>query len=1075
MIRRRGISDSQRRVVEHPLDRPAVVAAGAGTGKTFTIVERVAALHESGRCPADRILLLTFARKAAAELRARIKRRLGEDAPFCYTFHAFAWHILQTHAYDIGITPETEVIEDAEARVEFRKAFDGYLADTNAAASGFPLWPYNRDEIRTALFALDQRIKQEGRTLEEFRSRALAAAEAFARTPYRELRERYRATRKGRDYKVVTSVTDAGLAQEIAWEKERILASFEILRRFAAGLRERHALTYGDLLLCAERAVRGRPWLRNELQAQYRACVVDEYQDTDRAQHRLLEAIFGQSLSRVMVVGDRLQSIFSFRGAHPENVEIFERAQDSVTYTLVENRRSRQEILDLAHTLIAAGHGDAQRLQSERGEAGSQIVHVSTLWTTADGTPPNLEEARQLEAQAIAQKIAAILGSGELVDVDGQAVPVAPKHIAILSRTKRNVGPVTGALLAAGIPFKLVGGVGFYDAPEIRDSLAWLRLLADPLDSPAVVRVLESPAIGASDAAAARLATGLQRGESAFARRVLVEDLPEGDDLDRAAKVAADAVRRKLDGLAPYAALPVMDALRAVLDTVGIEEFYRTSSDPRAAAALANLTKLEGLARSLAQSTPGAHAADFVAFIEELEGVDFDEREADVSDQDAVTIATIHAAKGLEWPIVFIASVWPQGQNDPRLILDDATGAFVYGENPDGSRSFHYIAIERHADDEGYVQRMDERGEDLEERRLLYVAATRARDRLFISGIRRAPSKQNPLGKPHLYVTEACEWMHSRGWPIDEPMRPAVQASAPMAEPGGLPNPNGIAPSIASAGAAASPLTSAPDETSLNVPLSYSFIARFERCPRQATYKRMLRLPETAVAPPRRAGVADGDEGSIEAPPPDSLLAAGEYGLLLHTALEQWARDKRAGAPLREAGAYVRGAQALLRLAAPEEQLARARGVLSQLMRRLQDWQPVAIEAPFVLDFGREGRPLLVTGYIDLLARDGADDPCLVDYKTGDPTTDHALQLALYKRAAAAVHAVEPKRCFIAQISGGAVALNEVTPVSDAELERRIAEVCRGLLTRDVRARPGAWCWSCGYRGAPCLDYKARR
>jgi ATP-dependent helicase/nuclease subunit A len=1070
VIRRRGISDSQRRVVEHPLDRPAVVAAGAGTGKTFTIVERVAALHESGRCPADRILLLTFARKAAAELRARIKRRLGEDAPFCYTFHAFAWHILQTHAYDIGITPETEVIEDAEARVEFRKAFDGYLADTNAAASGFPLRPYNRDEIRTALFALDQRIKQEGRTLEEFRSRALAAAEAFARTPYRELRERYRATRSGRDYKVVTSVTDLGLAQEIAWERERIQASFEILRRFAARLRERHALTYGDLLLCAERAVREHPRLRNELRAQYRACVVDEYQDTDRAQHRLLEAIFGESLSRVMVVGDSLQSIFSFRGAHPENVKIFERAQDSVTYSLVENRRSRQEILDLAHTLIAAGHGDAQRLQGERGEAGSQIVHVSTLWTKADGTRPSLEEARELEAQAIAQRIAAILHSGELVDVDGQAVPVAPKHVAILSRTKRNVGPLTDALLDAGIPFKLVGGVGFYDAPEIRDSLAWLRLLADPLDSPAAARVLESAAIGASDAAVARLATGLQRGESAFARRVLVEDLPEGDELDRAAKVAADAVRRKLDELAPYAALPVMDVLRAVLDTVGIEQFYRTSSDPRAAAALANLSKLEGLARSFAQSTPGAHAADFVAFIEELEGVDFDEREADVSDQDAVTIATIHAAKGLEWPIVFLASVWPQGQNDPRLILDDATGAFVYGENPDGTRSFHYIAVERHADDEGYLQRMDERGEDLEERRLLYVAATRARDRLFISGVRRAPSKQNPMGKPHAYVAEACEWMHSRGWPIDEPMRSAAQASAlPTAGPSV--SPNGIAPSIVAAAPSSGP---PPRETSLNVPLSYSFIARFEQCPRQATYKRMLRLPETAIAPPRRPGVADGDEGPIEAPPPNSLLAAGEYGLLLHTALEHWALNKRAGVPLRDAGAYVRGAQTLLHLEAPEKQFAHAHGVLSQLMERLQDWQPVAIEAPFVLDFGREGRPLLVTGYIDLLARDGAGDPCLVDYKTGDPTTDHALQLALYKRAAAAVYAVEPKRCFIAQISGSTVTLNEVVAVSDAVLERRIAAVCRGLLTRDVRARPGAWCWSCGYRGAPCLDYKTR-
>lgn len=1071
-VREIVLTSAQRSVVEHPFGKPGVVDAGAGTGKTFTIVERVAALHESGRCRADNILLLTFARKAAAELRARIARRLFDTTPTCSTFHAFAWNILSAHAYDVGISPETTVVEDADARVEFHKAFDEFLADPKAAASGFPLRTFNCEEIRGVLFDLDQKLKQEGISIEGFRQRALAAADAFSRVHYRELLEPYLRETKGKMYKDVAKIDDDAFAQELGWERARIDACADILRRFESRLAARNSLTYADILARAERALRANDALRAELRDRYRCCIVDEYQDTDRAQHRLLEALFGVGLASVLVVGDALQSIFSFRGAQPENVAVFLRAPESTLYTLVENRRSRQEILDLAHASVVIAHNDAQPLRGERGSAGEQIVHVASLWTPGDGTYLPADEARKLEAAAVAKRICQLLASGQHIDAGGASEPISPRHIAILSRTKKNVQPVTRALLELGVPFKLVGGVGFYDAPEIRDMLAWLRLLANPFDSHAVARALQSCAIGASDAIVARLAAGVSRDETGFARRVLVEDLPEGDALDANANEAARRLGRYLDELAPQAALPLLSALRAVLDAIGLERAYRESHDPRAEQALANIAKLEALARSFVEHTPGALPADFVSFINELELVDFDEREADVSSSDAVTIATIHAAKGLEWPFVFVLGVWPKLPNEPRLVVDETSGALLYAENPDGSRSFHYESVTRDADEQGIVARKQSK-ENPEERRLLYVALTRARDRVYVSGLRLKPSKANPHGKPHDYLQEAYDWLSKRGWAADE--RAPDGVSRFTATGGQKPSATDLL--VGRRKARDSHRQDSAREHTLTVPLSYSLIARFERCPRQANYKLVLRLPQVVGAQKHKGLELQAEDSlePLELAAPDSLLSAGEYGQVLHKALERWAVDKRNAHCLNDATVYLDGAVRLLDVAISKKQHDAAQVALDRIMSELHDWQPVQIEAPFALDFGEEGRPLLVTGYLDLLARNARGEACLIDYKTGDPTTDHALQLALYALAAHDVYEMERSECFVGQIDGKDFTLQRIEPLAPAELRKRILAVRDGLLAREDRATPGSWCWTCGYRDAPCRDFRVVR
>ncbi len=1066
-----ALTSAQRRVVDHPLGKPGVVEAGAGTGKTFTIVERVAALHENDICPADRILLLTFARKAAAELRARIARRLNDKTPTCLTFHAFAWSILSSHAYDVGISPEATILEDADARVEFHKAFDEFLDDPKAAASGFPLRTFNCEEIRTALFSIDQRLKQEGLSIEAFRERALTATKAFSAVGYRELLEPYRRPQRGQSHKPVARTYDDAFEKEMAWEQARIKACADILLRFTERLAARNALTYADILVRAERALRENDALRDEVRERYRCCIVDEYQDTDPAQHRLLEALFGAGLASVMVVGDPLQSIFSFRGARPENVAVFLRAPEAVRYTLLENRRSRQEILDLAHASVAVAHNDAQALRGERGVAGEQIVHVTSLWTPGNARYLPADEARQLEATAVAQRICQLLASGQTVSVGEKSEPIAPRHIAILSRTKKNVQPVTRALLDAGVPFKLVGGVGFYEAPEIRDVLAWIRLLANPFDSHAVARALQSSAIGASDAVVAQLARGISRDETAFARRALLEDLPE-DAFDEPAREAARKMRGLLDALAPHAALPLVGALRAVFDTTGIERTYREGHGPRADQALANLVKLEALARSFVAYTPNAQPADFVSFMNELELVDFDEREADVSSSDAVTIATIHAAKGLEWPFVFVLGVWPKLPNELRLFMDKKTGALLYAENPDGSRSFHYESVTRGADERGFVPRKDGGKENPEERRLLYVALTRARDRLFISGLRFKPSKAHPDGKPHDYVQEIYDWLSARAWAADELAPSDVPIFAAFdRRPAAVSLWSG-GPAVTGTGTSGS-----ARETTLALPLSYSLVASFERCPRQATFKLMMRLPEVGENQKQRRHQLQTEEmlDPSELAAPDSLLGAGEYGQVLHKALERWAVDKRNSATIKSPVAYLDGAARLLDVTLSKKQRDEAQAALDRGLRELREWQPVHIEAPFTVDFGEEGKPLLVSGYLDLLARNADGQICLVDYKTGDRAADHALQLALYQFAADEVYGVKNPACFVGQIDGQDFSLQPVDPVAPAALRARILAVRDGLLAFEDRAIAGAWCWTCGYRDAPCRDYRVTR
>jgi DNA helicase-2/ATP-dependent DNA helicase PcrA len=1074
-----GLSPEQQRVVDHPIGVPATVDAGAGTGKTHTVVARVVALHNSGACPASKILLLTFARKAAAELRARVLRELGpgEEPPHCATFHSFAHDVLLDHAYDIGLSPDTVVLEEPDSRLIFRAAYDELvLGRLGVDPTAFPL--RRVDDLVFGLFNAAVKLKQSAVTTAEFERRALDAGVRSHAVEYRELRYRYPKKYRGKEFRVDATIDDAQFAREARDYASRVRAAAALFRRFDELLRERTAMTYSDLLFRADVEVRRSAALRDELRRRYSHCIVDEYQDTDIAQHRFLQAVFGDALECVVAVGDVRQSIYAFRGAHPENMDAFATLPGCVPYRLTQSRRSRQKILDFAHHVIADDRGDAEPLTAHRGDAGVPIVHVASLWTE-DGVARNAAEQRAEEAEWLAAQIQSRLSRGDL----------RPRDLAVLLRYKTNSMIYTDALLRAGIPFQLTGGVGFYDAPEVLDALAWLRLLVDPLHSIAAARVLQSSVFGVNDADVVALSAGSEWADpTAFARRVFVEPLNEAVSADGRARVMR--LRDTLDALEQFAGQSLNAALPAVLDRAGLRLYHEQSDDRRAPQALANLRKLEQLAVAFAQRMRGATAREFVGYIDELEQTAGDEREADASDLDAVVVTTIHNAKGLEWPVVFVADVWPRNNRSEVLSLD-TDGALLCSEGGDGRVPFHVNARRWGADASGMVRQAGDPdasdAADREERRLFYVALTRARDELFISGKRAKPSKANPKGAVHAYLGQAYAWLREVGWPSDEPLSP-VQLAAGVGESataGGDATTSREQLSAARERLAWIRDAQSRPVRSLAQALSFSLIRRFEQCPRAVAYAAKLGIPRLAGG---GVPIIDPEWQTGAARDPDSLLGLGAFGDLVHRALELWAgricgaNEDRGADPQCGADLYGRPTPVESPLPAPEaislaardlgetpskSDLRRAADAFTLMTGALAGWTPLYAEAPFTLDV--DGTT--VSGFIDLIARDPAGGAMVVDYKTGvAPAEDYALQLALYREAARAAYGVDAG-AVLARVRDGAVLFESAPELDRGAVAARVRAAALGIANGDDTPQPGPWCATCAYRAAPCMSF----
>jgi DNA helicase-2/ATP-dependent DNA helicase PcrA len=691
----------QEAAIRHPL-AALLVMAGAGSGKTSVMAERVLHLVREGLCADHEVLALTFTNKAAAHLKETLRRRLpGADVTVA-TYHSFGASLVAAHPVELGLDPATQILNRAQAWQLLFTVFDEFRFERRKVAA------------RPGL-VVDHALALAARCADHLVPVAVVAAdseEVATQAPWQPARE--------------AAAARAELCQVVeAYERRK---------------RERNLLDYGDQIALAVRLLRDHPEVAGAYRAQHPVAVLDEYQDTNYAQRVLLQLLDPPG-SAVTAVGDDMQSIYAFRGAHLENILRFdEHFPPAARLPLTVNFRSGPAIVELAN-----------RIQGQvRESLPKQLV-------PRPGAPPDAIEC--FLAADEAEEAAEIARS-----IEARGRPWS--GVAVLCRKRRLIPAIADALDARGIPVHVVGASGLLDRPEVVDLVAWLELLHDLSASVALVRILEGPRyrIGFRDLAAlARHARRLAEGEradwpasppggrddaSSYALADALADLAAVPDLSpeaRARLAAFWAERAELSAAATR--LPVLDLCETVVERTGLWGAVDRRGHE-------NLLRFLDLAASFAPVEGDAGLPAFIEYLHLLDETEEDVAEAHPTDDDAVRVMTIHQAKGLEFPVVYVPGLAGR-RGSSRLFPDNRAG-----ENALSSAAA--LPWWLRADDEGFPhwrraaskQAVDElvRARKLDEEwRLLYVACTRAQERLVCSAAQWYPGTAEPQGPSPFY------------------------------------------------------------------------------------------------------------------------------------------------------------------------------------------------------------------------------------------------------------------------------------------------------------------------------------
>jgi ATP-dependent helicase/nuclease subunit A len=731
-----------------------VVAAGAGTGKTTLVIERVRAALEAGTAP-ERVLVVTYTEAAARELAVRMERALpvGVEAarPQVGTIHALAARLLREYAAEAGLPAEIRVLDEAEALVLSEAAFADTIArerrdgesdlldllgeygvagsralirslDARLRAAGAPApllppahpGPGLLAPLRDATQAAVAALAGDARPQAASDLRRLARIEALlAGTPTdRELLAL--AAPKG---EVAGSVSDLlGVAQQEAsarLEHEVGLAVAGLLERYREAYRVRKeaelALDFDDL---QERACEllEREAIGEAVRERFDLVLVDEFQDTNGLQCRLLDALAGPDCQRVFV-GDACQSIYRFRYA---DVELFrergERAQ--LRLPLTGSYRARPELL----TVI--GHVFAERFDERDFEPPHPLRTVEPM----DGPALELHlvaggdatmrtaPARELEAAALARRLRELVDAGE----------AAPGEIAILLRSSRDASIYASALERVGLAAHSQLGRGFYRSQQVRDLCAYLALLRNRFDDHALLVVLASPLVGVTNDGLAALRTAAQAALYWPIELGQLDGLPEAD------RALVERFRKLYDGLVRASAEL---GLAALLERIASEHDYELAclTAPDGERRFGNVRKLVRTARAYERD----RGPDLAGFVDQMRLCD--ERDLSQADappggaEDAVALMTIHAAKGLEFAVVCVPDLSRQTPGE--------SGAVAVG--PDGELGLRLRDARGKALNGPVYARLSaaaKAADEAESDRVAYVAWTRARDRLLLGG-----------------------------------------------------------------------------------------------------------------------------------------------------------------------------------------------------------------------------------------------------------------------------------------------------------------------------------------------------
>jgi DNA helicase II / ATP-dependent DNA helicase PcrA len=659
-----GLNPQQRQAVLHE-GSPLLIVAGAGSGKTAVLTRRIAYLLAARDVGPGQVLAITFTNKAAAEMRERVVSLVGPRARSMWvsTFHSTCVRILRNQA---------SLIEGLN--------------------SNFSI--YDADDSRRLLQMI---AKDMGLDIKRYSPRLLANGISNLKN---ELIDPQQA---------VANLSDDDHADELA----RTVAA--VYSEYQHRLRTANALDFDDLIGETVAVLQAFPQIAQHYRRRFRHILVDEYQDTNHAQYVLVRELVGPDAANgpaepdavpqaeLCVVGDADQSIYAFRGATIRNIEDFERDYPNATTILLEqNYRSTQNILSAANSVISRNSGRREkRLWTDAGEGELIVGYVA--------------DNEHDEARFVAEETDALVAGGELTYND----------VAVFYRTNNSSRSLEEVFIRAGIPYKVVGGVRFYERREIRDLVAYLRVLDNPGDAVSMRRILNTPRRGIGDRAEACVAVYAENTGASFADALEAAAAGKVPMLNtRSAKAIASFVEM-LDELRGRLDAPLGELVEAVLERTGYRAELESSSDPQDLARLDNLNELVSVAHEFATDLENAAALDETVGTPDDEDVpdtgvlaQFLERVSLVADSDeipehsagVVTLMTLHTAKGLEFPVVFVTG-WEDGMFPHMRALGDPT-------------------------------------ELSEERRLAYVGITRARQRLYVSRAKVRSSWGQPMLNP---------------------------------------------------------------------------------------------------------------------------------------------------------------------------------------------------------------------------------------------------------------------------------------------------------------------------------------
>ena len=918
---------------------PCLVLAGPGSGKTRVIVERFLALDAEGVAPSAQ-LVLTYTRKAAAEMRSRAEAAHGPFAgePPLSNYHAFAGRVVREWGWLAGISPAFRIADEAERWL--------HLESVLACLRPRTLWnPVRPHDLVDSILDVIGKAKQELVTPERY---ARWAGDALA-------------------------ATDDPAERALLERHEEIAAVY-------AALDERYmrsaVLDHDDTILRAEQLLREHDAARRALCDAIQYVMVDEYQDTNYAQARLVETLVAAHRN-ILVVADDDQAIYKFRGASLANLERFSRTYpEHAQVVLTHNYRSTPAIVSAAAAIIAVAN-PASRI-AKTAVAQRPPGDTVELWEAAD---------ERSEVLGVASACRDLIEAG-----------VRAADIAWLFRRHADMRAAIGAMREVGVPYQVQGGRGFFIQPEIKDLLALLGAAADPHNSQALLRCLQLPSWKVSN-----------RGRLALVQLSSEHDAPllellRGPGMAALDEHDATGAGRCVDDVEALHALSAREDVREIFyealdrsDFLGVldqqDELARMQTG-------ANLNKFGELLELFTDWSDDHRLATALRYLEVLRNSrNADELATIEAVDDGVVLLTAHSAKGLEWPVVILSgcveSRWP-GRGAISTAALALPAALVPELPPHGDAVID------------------------EERRLFYVAATRARDRLVLARARRYPrSFKDESPSPFLAGVTAERDVTLREVPTALPLHPRP------------PRPAGR-------------------RSGERLSLGVSDIRVFKQCPRRFEYRHRYRLPVR-----------------------DSLQSW--YGTLMHTVLQNAAMRRIAGEVVDADTVAVIWNDAWAATRGPKGSNPELRELGEQQLRRYlassawQDAPVAAVEESFSLALDHAD----VHGRWDRLDGNGSGGVTVVDYKTGPPRDEERLRRDIQVRAYAVAVARREHSDDVA-VELHHLQTAEVTRVAFTREQldtsyRFLSVTARDMATAwrdgDFPPHPSAWnCTRCEYR-----------